>query len=184
MPSRSMSPSTVEETSVRVTPRAAAMLAMPAVRQAARACSTYSTGVGPLSVPTSTGGWSASNVNGSRWFISCLAPWKPWMVERLWVPLIQVLVARKRNFAMSGSPLTASIVANRVAVSTPLRTGFSAMVMDFLLWWSRRAIGLVPSRLVARGRRHIGTGYGSTDIGDHYGWPAGRDGARGTTLGD
>ena len=139
-----MSPSTVEETSVKVTPRAAAMLAMPAVRQAARACSTYSTGVGPLSVPTSTGGWSASNVNGSRWFISCLAPWKPWMVERLWVPLIQVLVARKRNFAMSGSPFTASIVANRVAVSTPLRTGFSAMVMDFLLWWLLRAIGSVP----------------------------------------
>src|SRR5436190_1066303 len=46
MPSRSMSPSTVEDTDVRFTPRAAAMLAMPAVRHAARACSRYSTGVG------------------------------------------------------------------------------------------------------------------------------------------
>ena len=55
-----MSPSTVDSTSVRLTPRAAAMLAMPAVRQAASACSRYSTGVGPLSVPTSTAGWSAS----------------------------------------------------------------------------------------------------------------------------
>src|SRR6185312_10863919 len=41
-----------------------------------------------------------------------------------------------------------------------------------------------PVRFAARGRRHIGTGYGSTDIGDHYGWPAGRDGARRATLGD
>ena len=49
MPSRSMSPSTVEVTLVSSTPRAAAMLAMPAVRQAAMACSRYSTGVGPLS---------------------------------------------------------------------------------------------------------------------------------------
>ena len=46
MPSRSMSPSTVDSTSVRFTPRAAAMLAMPAVRQAASACSRNSTGVG------------------------------------------------------------------------------------------------------------------------------------------
>src|SRR6266536_1213605 len=142
MPSRSMSPSTVEETSVRVTPRAAAMLAMPAVRQAARACSTYSTGVGPLSAPTSTGGWSASNVNGCRWVISCLAPWKPWNVDRLWVPLTQRLVARNWNLAMSVSPFTASSVANRVAVSTPFRTWFSVMVIDLLLncCWSGRWI--------------------------------------------
>lgn len=44
----------------RGTPRAAATLAMPAVRQAAIACSRNSTGVGPLPVPTSTAGWSAS----------------------------------------------------------------------------------------------------------------------------
>ena len=47
MPLRSMSPSTVEVTSVSSTPRAAAMLARPAVRQPASAWSRYSTGVGP-----------------------------------------------------------------------------------------------------------------------------------------
>ena len=55
MPLRSMSPVTVDRTSVRVTLRAAAMLAMPAVRQAARAWSTNSTGVGPLSLPDEDG---------------------------------------------------------------------------------------------------------------------------------
>ncbi len=51
-----MSPSIVEVTLVSVTLRAAAMLAMPAVRQAASACRTYSTGVGPSSSPTKTAG--------------------------------------------------------------------------------------------------------------------------------
>ena len=51
-----MSPSTVEVTSVRVMLRAASMLAMPAVRQAARPCRTYSAGVGPLSRSTRTAG--------------------------------------------------------------------------------------------------------------------------------
>ena len=51
-----MSPSTVEFTSVRVTPRAAAMFAMAAVRQAARAWSTNSTGVAPSSPPVRTAG--------------------------------------------------------------------------------------------------------------------------------
>src|SRR3954447_3052283 len=129
MPSRSMSPSTVEDTSVRVTPRAAATLAMPAVRQAASACSRYSTGVGPLSDPTSTGGWSASKVNGCRWVISCFAPWKPWIVDWLWVPLSQRFVARNWNLARSASARTASRVANRVAVSTPLRVALSMLVM-------------------------------------------------------
>src|SRR5918993_1183536 len=46
-----MSPSTVEVTSSRLIPRAAAMLARPAVRQAAMACSRNSTGVGPVSLP-------------------------------------------------------------------------------------------------------------------------------------
>src|SRR6266536_2866529 len=55
------------------------------------------------------------------------------MVERLWVPLTQRLVARNWNLAMSVSPFTASSVANRVAVSTPLRTGLSVVVMDLLL---------------------------------------------------
>ena len=54
-----MSPVTVELTEVRWTPRAAAMLTSPAVRQAAKACSRNSTGVGPWSEPVRTGGWSA-----------------------------------------------------------------------------------------------------------------------------
>ncbi len=50
------------------------------------------------------------------------------MVDWLWVPLIHLLVARNWNLAISLLPLTASRVANRVAVSTPLRVGFSAVV--------------------------------------------------------
>src|SRR5215472_4106946 len=55
------------------------------------------------------------------------------MVERLWVPLTHVFVARNWNLAMSGSPFTASSVANRVAVSTPLRIGLSVVVITLLL---------------------------------------------------
>jgi hypothetical protein len=43
------------------------------------------------------------------------------MVPRLWVPLTHSLWARNWNLAASGACLTASRVANRVAVSTPLR---------------------------------------------------------------
>jgi hypothetical protein len=43
------------------------------------------------------------------------------MVVRLWVPLTHWLRARNWNLAASGACLTASRVANRVAVSTPLR---------------------------------------------------------------
>src|SRR5215207_5232291 len=45
------------------------------------------------------------------------------MVERLWVPLSQVLLARNWNVARSGLALTTSSVAKRAWVSTPLRTG-------------------------------------------------------------
>jgi hypothetical protein len=62
-----MSPSTVDSTSVSFTPRAAAMLPMPAVMQAAIAWSRNSTGVGALSAPTSTFGWSASNWTSPVW---------------------------------------------------------------------------------------------------------------------
>ena len=55
--------------------------------------------------------------------ISCVAPKKPEKVERLWVPLTQVLLARNWNLAISCWPLTASRVANRVAVSTPFGGG-------------------------------------------------------------
>jgi hypothetical protein len=43
------------------------------------------------------------------------------MVVRLWVPLTHWLWARNWNLAASGACLTASRVAKRVAVSTPLR---------------------------------------------------------------
>jgi hypothetical protein len=42
------------------------------------------------------------------------------MVLRLCVPLIQLLLARNWNFASSGCAFTASIVAKRVLVATPL----------------------------------------------------------------
>ncbi len=63
MPSRFMSPSIVDSTEFSVTPRAAATLAIPAVRQVPSACSRNSTGVGPWSLPTRTAGWSASYSN-------------------------------------------------------------------------------------------------------------------------
>src|SRR6266550_1424379 len=49
------------------------------------------------------------------------------MVLRLWVPLSHWLWARNWNRAASGAALTASRVANRVAVSTPLR--FDALIV-------------------------------------------------------
>src|SRR5215207_210927 len=133
MPLRSMSPYTVEWTSVSRMPRAAAMLASPAVRQAASACSMYSTGVGPLSWPTSTAGWSASKWKLRSCVRSSPTPKYPWIVLRLWVPLSHWLLARNWNCAASGAPLTASSVANRVAVSTPLRIESLAMVVMVVL---------------------------------------------------
>jgi hypothetical protein len=41
-------------------------------------------------------------------------------VPRLCVPLIHSLCARNWNLAASGAALTASMVANNIAVSTPL----------------------------------------------------------------
>ena len=74
MPSRSMSPSTVEVTERSSTPRAAAMFARPDVRQAAIPWSRYSTGAGALSVPTSTAGWSESTTVTFWCSSSCMAP--------------------------------------------------------------------------------------------------------------
>src|SRR5215813_9987939 len=64
------------------------------------------------------------------------------MVERLWVPLIHVFVARNWNLAISVSPFTASSVANRVAVSTPLRIGFSVVVTDSLVVFGRYLVAV------------------------------------------
>ena len=74
MPRRSMSPSTVEVTLVSSTPRAAAMLAIPEVRQAASAGSSISAGVGAWSLPTNTSGWSVSMTVGCWCCISWPAP--------------------------------------------------------------------------------------------------------------
>ena len=54
---------------------------------------------------------------------SCFAPKKPWIVERLWVPLTHWLVARNWNLAICGLSFTALSVWNRVLTSTPLRAG-------------------------------------------------------------
>src|SRR3954468_10660321 len=55
------------------------------------------------------------------------------MVPRLWVPDCHRLEARNWNLAASGAAFTASIVANSIDVSTPLRTGLSVMVMSLVL---------------------------------------------------
>src|SRR6266542_2618675 len=56
------------------------------------------------------------------------------MVLRLWVPLSHWLRARNWNRAASGAALTASRVAKRVAVSTPLRADtFAVVVISVLL---------------------------------------------------
>src|SRR4051795_11676636 len=58
------------------------------------------------------------------------------MVPRLWVPEIHSLWARNWNLAAAGAPFTASSVAKRVVVSTPLRVGsLSVAVMVLLLRW-------------------------------------------------
>ena len=51
------------------------------------------------------------------------------MVDRLWVPVSQVLRARSWNSPSSGWPFTASRVASSVAVSTPLRGWCAVVVM-------------------------------------------------------
>ena len=64
------------------------------------------------------------------------------MVPRLWVPLIHSFPARNWNFAASGAALTASRVAKRVPVSTPLRVeSLSVAVISvlLLLWWGGQA---------------------------------------------
>ena len=110
-PRASRTPARVELTSVSVTLRAAATLTIVSVRQPASACSTNSAGFGASLLPNSTGGSLASSSNGSsREVSSCPAPQKPWMVERLCVPLIQRLVARNSKRASAGWALRASSV--------------------------------------------------------------------------
>ena len=72
--------------------------------------------------PTSTFGWSTSRVVGCSWARSSPTPKKSSMVLWLWVPDIHRFEARNWNWAAAGASFTASRVANRVVVSTPLRT--------------------------------------------------------------
>ena len=60
-PRRSISPSSVEETSVSRTLRAAATYTSVVVRHAASACSSASTGLGPVSAPSRMPGAPASS---------------------------------------------------------------------------------------------------------------------------
>src|SRR6266545_1925139 len=78
------------------------------------------------------------------------------MVLRLWVPLIHSLPARNWNVAASGAALTASRVAKRVAVSTPLRVGsLTVAVISVLLGVLRGRAGLdgAPNADAVRRRR-------------------------------
>ena len=54
---------------------------------------------------------------------------KSLIVVRLWAPAIQRLDARNWNRAISGWAFTASSVANRTSVSTPLRTRSVVLVV-------------------------------------------------------
>src|SRR6476659_2947063 len=77
-------------------------------------------------------------MNGCLCVISWVAPKKPCRVDWLWVPLTHLFVARNWKSAISWFARTASMVAKRVAVSTPLRIGFSVTVMVLSwcgVWW-------------------------------------------------
>src|SRR6187401_1907910 len=67
------------------------------------------------------------------------------MTPRLWVPLTQVWSLRNWNLASAGWERTASIVANRVETSTPLRGDeVSVTVMVVVpLWWVARPVLVV-----------------------------------------
>ena len=83
--------------------RFCATAAMPAVRQAPRPTSTYSTGVAPLSSAAKISGWSASKVNSVLWRWSWPRPKNPSTVDRLCVPFIHLQVARQLKRAASGA---------------------------------------------------------------------------------
>ena len=68
------------------------------------------------------------------------------MVLRLWVPLIHSLSARNWNSAASGACLTASRVANSVAVSTPLRVASFVVVVVVVVVMSVSFLWLVRRR--------------------------------------
>src|SRR3954470_5119987 len=63
------------------------------------------------------------------WSCSPPAPEKLSIVVRLWVPMTQRFVARKRNAASSGRLRIASIVSKRLARSTPLAAAVPGVVV-------------------------------------------------------
>src|SRR5512132_2829032 len=67
------------------------------------------------------------------------------MVPRLWVPLTHWLWARNWNRAASGACFTASRVAKRVTVSTPLRIESSTSVVSLVVMLVRLLGGGVPT---------------------------------------
>ena len=70
------------------------------------------------------------------WTCSWPAPKKPVKRPREWVPETHSLVVRNWNCAASGCWRTASMVANRVAVSTPLRCwAVTVMTVPFVMGW-------------------------------------------------
>src|SRR3954449_2619495 len=133
MPWMSMPPSTVAETERSWMLRCWATAAMPAVRQAPRPTSTYSTGVGPLSSAAKISGWSASRTDRTLWLRSSPRPKKPSTVERLWTPFTQLQVVRQRNRAASGAAASASRAPRSAPTLTPLSAAALVASIDFLL---------------------------------------------------
>jgi|SRR6478752_6863982 hypothetical protein len=89
------------------------------------------------------------------------------MVLRLCAPSIHLLCARNRKAAISGWALMASRVANRVAVSTPLRTvSVMVLVIAFLLVGVLRP---VPDSLARKECRRCQVDRASV-IDAYFGW--------------
>src|SRR6266516_3509717 len=78
------------------------------------------------------------------------------MTARLWVPLAQRLATRNWKRASSGWERTAAMVANRVAVSTPLMgvSVVAVMVDPFLGWESGRGRGRTGAGGFRNGGEH------------------------------
>ncbi len=155
MPRRSMSPSTDAVTLRSLTPRLAATVATPALRQPARPASTVSTGVGPWSSEAKISGWSPSTTNGTRCACSPPSPEKSCTVVRLWVPFTHSHRARHWNRAACGASVSA-IRADRQRVDVDavgggrvLERGHSVLS---LRWCSVAAAG-VPDGAKAAGAR-------------------------------
>src|SRR6266545_4474202 len=90
------------------------------------------------------------------------------MVPRLWVPLIHSLPARNWNSAACGAALTASRVAKRVAVSTPLRVDSLTVVVISVL------LRCGPARARRAGVRLTAVWSGDGQFALAWNWAGGR----------